>query len=356
MVTQSQITDLIAGTLSTRPVKLTDISQAGGITKYRILSEIWQKHKMKLTGGNKIEFDLDYIPNDSTQASSLYDEDKISVNNTLTTGELPFRFIKQHWAYDVRESFLNGKPEQIINVIENRRRKSLIGAHIFAEDKGWGFTPATDSENMFGLQNFIVPKTGAAEDVGYNSALPTGYSTIAGIDPTVATRWKSGTGIYSAFTSADLVWKLYEMFYMLGYAPPVQSSMVSNQKPQYMLATTLDVINNLNQMVEGKAYQTAKTNKVSLFDGVVTYKGVLFEAVDKLTQVDRALTTQEMPIFVIDWTTWKFYHFNKNIINETPPTNKNTGSHNTFAGWLDIMGNFACTDITRNGCLTKATS
>ena len=315
-----------------------------------IFKRLWRKNKMTFSG-DQSQFNLMFDENHSARSVGLYYEANIAPNNVLTTASMPWRHWHMDYGIDRREIAMNsGSENKIVDMFKTRRYAALASGILFMERKGWQAATST-SDDFQGIPYWIVKSnTASSTNDGFNGTVPSGFSTVAGLNPSatnITPKWNNATRQYTNVTEDDLILKWQELLDFTDFMPLVDDLPTYNEGDDVGCYTNYSVKKNLKQLLKAQnddlGFDLDPTNGHMMFRrGPVTW----------VKQLDNDTTN---PIYVINWGEFHFMGLRGEMLRETmfaQLPNQPTVS----ACHVDTSLNTYCTNRRRQGVLATDTT
>jgi hypothetical protein len=221
------VSDLFTFTLSQyRRDKFTDLMS--GYQDTIAFKRIYTKKKMQNEDGDgtSITFNLVTDTNGSFRFVPLGFTAVLNANPAALQGSIPWRRWTYNWWADGAESAMNKGPAQIVDHIKVRMFQGVGSMIVGMERALWRVPAATDDLSVFGIPYYIVKSATAATEAnadGFNGLVPSGYTTVAGINPSTYPRWANYSDAYTAVSKDDLIRKMRRMAEKTNYKPLVDN-------------------------------------------------------------------------------------------------------------------------------------
>lgn len=342
----NQIPDLIASTLAELGEgKWTDISAA--LQEYLVVPMLTKQDRVVIQGGSSVQWDIITDENYSFTMTGLYDSDNVNVTNVLTQGNIPWRFSKAHYAFDVREPAMNEGPRQIVSLIKSRRHPAMMSIANGMELKFFR-APLSSSDTLepYGMPYWIVKNN----TTGFNGTVPAGHTAVGGVSHTTYPRWKNYTAQYAAVSEDDLVSKIRTAMSLTGFKPPVASA-TFNTGDKYMMFSTLAVKQGLEQLA--KAQNENIGIDLDPYNDAVLIRKVRLVWAPMLDQSSSPDTTN--PVYGVNFGEFKTV-VNKNWWMKEIVIDRMPGQHNVSAVFIDSQWNWICRNRRRNFVIATDTT
>lgn len=252
-----------------------------------------KKGKVKTEpSGTKLEFD---IMTDDNQSAAMVGLGQVIVPNdrdVMIKGEIPWRHINWYHMVEERMVSMNRSPAKIVDYVKTRVIAGDASGMRKMEEQYWS-KPAssTNTTDLFGVPYYVV--YGATE--GFQSGLPTGFTTIANIDPAAQDRWRNWAANYTAVSKTDLIRKMRKGAYKTDFRPPVKDIPNAVAKRRLAFFTTYEVTSKMEELLEAQNDNLGKD--VASMDGQVTIFKI---PVVPVPELERVATAASDPIYQLD--------------------------------------------------------
>jgi hypothetical protein len=263
----SGIADLVSMTLpQLGKLKFTDL-----MSNYQntiALKRVFKKHKTDFQSGSAIDFNLIIGTNGSFKMVGIGEIDQVSIPNVMTKGEVPWRHSTWNWAHDRRILAMNREPSRIVDLLQTQRIAAFGDAIIGFEIQLWQAPAITDLKSAWGIPTYVVKSNTAATQAnnnGFNGSLPSGYVTVANINPTTLTRWQNYATQYTLLTKDDFVRKMRRMLYYTDFMPLVDEIPTYNLGDDYGLYLNYATLAGIEELLEAQNENLGKD--VASMDG-----------------------------------------------------------------------------------------
>lgn len=256
MATQAaNILDLITLTLPQfKKFKFTDISS--NYQKTVAFKRIYRQKKTKNEDGDGtgIQFQLMTDTNGSFRFVGLGFTSVLAIPSTFIAGTVPWRGWTYNWSVDGAEPAMNGGPAKIFDIMKARYFQG-VGDMIKGVERALWRVPSSTSDDVLGLPYYIVKSNTAAtfaNNDGFNGATPSGYTTVAGIDPTTQKRWQNYATQYTIVSKDDMLRKARRMAEKTEFAPLVDDMPVYDTGMDYGCYTNYAVYGSFVEIAESQ--------------------------------------------------------------------------------------------------------
>lgn len=335
--------DLVKGTLrELGRMKFQQIAQE--LTSYEIFSRWFQSDKVVFEEGIGIQRTLMLRMPDVARHVGWTDQDNPNVEDLMGQLQVPWRHATTNWSFKYQETLMNRGKALIFNLIQPKRAGAMLSLVEQFESAGWS-SPSEETNKIdpFGVGYWVVKNP----TQGFNGGLPSGHSTVAGIDLSDAPNFRNYTGTYSDYTKADLIKKMRTMKRLTDFQSPVDINDYRNGRGNryrvYMNEETISAMEDI-----GEAQNENLGRDIASIDGVsMAFRGHPMRYVPHLD------SDTENPVYFIDHSTFYPYVLKGDYLRESDPIRSPT-QHDWYTVYVDISYNYLCVDRRRNGVLHKA--
>lgn len=269
----TDIDDLVELTLNHfEKDKWVDISTE--LQRYFAYENMLLGDRIGVDGGERLQWQVKVRNTGGAKNTGLYAVDDVKVSDNMRHCTVGWTKQTCSMAYDVdEEGFNSPNANRIVNLLQVRRHDALTSFAELMEDNFWGL-PAntTDDEEQkrpLGVPYWITRNA----TTGFNGSLPLGggHATVAGLSPTTYPRWRNYTAGFRIMDKKDLVRKLREAVVKCNFRAPIaHPSPEGANAPRYRLATTYEVIQRMEEMLESQNDNLG--NDVASKDGDVMFR------------------------------------------------------------------------------------
>lgn len=344
----SGIADLVTTTLrDLGRLKFTDLMSDYQSTV--ALKRLMKKNKMTFDSGYEIAFNLITNHNNSARFVGLGAQDVVDVPSVMLTGNIPWRHVTWNWAMERREPKFNGAPAKIVDLIRTRRIAALGAAILLFERAAWRAPSVTNTTDPYGIPYYVVKSSTATDGAadGFTGNVPSGHTTVAGINPTTYPRWKNYAGPYTAKTKDDLVRALRRAMFKTDFMALVDDIPEYNTGDDYAMYTNYKTIAALEEILESQN-ESLGTDLASM-DGKVMLRRV---PIVPLKQLDEDTTD---PVYGINWGEFKTVGLRGEWMVETSE-DRVAGQHTVAATHTDCTFNWLTHNRRRHFVLSNGTT
>lgn len=339
VLTATDIPDLVTTTLrDLGPMRFQQIAQT--LQYYEVFSRWFRKDRVSFSSGIGIQRTLmNRFDSQAAKHVGFNSIDQVTIPDVLDQLQLDWRHAEASWAIIFQTDILMNRGKSLIlNVVKPRRASALLSLVEELESRAWGAAPsATDKVLPYGVQYWITENT----TTGFNGGVPSGHSTVGGVNLTDSPNFKNYTFQYTAITKGDLVKKLRTMHRKIGFRSPITiddyRGAVGDRYRGYVNET---VLLGLEDLGEGQNENLGRD--VASMDGTVTFRRNPIIWVPILDQ------RSDDPFYLIDHSTFYPVILKDDYLRESEAT-KAPNQHNIYQIFVDLTYNYLCIDRRRNG-------
>lgn len=343
----SDLADLLASTLrDLGEPSITEITT--DLTDHVAMRTLLKQDRVVLDAGTAIQWDVMVATSGNARTVGMYASDNTNVGDTLIQANHPWRFMNASYAFDQREIDMNRSPRRIVDLLKIRRYDCMISQAELMEQLFWQFPASTNTLDPHGVPFWVV-KTGASSTGGFNGTVQSGYTTVAGVNPTTYPRWCNWNALYTNVSKEDLCRQWREAAYRTGFKAPAEGgpSTFNGYDGKYAYYTNLALTLRLEELLEAQNENLG--NDITAKDGAVVFRRAPVMYVPYLN----ADTTN--PVYAINTATFRTYihrgwWLRESKIDVTP------GQHTVATVHTDSTFNWICKNRRANFVLATGTT
>jgi len=310
----------------------TDIAQ--DLQEYTALPEMLRKDRVVFKSGKDIRFKVQTKVGSNARHVGLLAEDKTTISDGMKEAVMPWRHTVNSWGFDAHEIDIQGNIEtQIVDILVEQRAMNYMALAVLLEEDWWGCPAASDELTPHGVKYWIT-KTGMGATGGFNGTVPSGYTTVAGLNPATGhhPKWRNWNQTYTNVSKEDLVRKMREAATYCHFKSPVPQRLIKfgDNRGYY---TNYTVVRGFEEMAESQNDNLG--NDVASKDGEATFRR---RPVQHVFYLDADTTN---PVYGINWGTFRTVFLTNWYLKDRPPKPK-AGAHNTLEGFTDLTHNWVC--------------
>lgn len=354
-------------------LKYTDLST--DVQFYTALSRLFQESQVSYEAGPSIQWNLMTDNSGAAKQTGLFAVDSLNVSDVMSTAEIGWKHTTVNYAIERREIAMNRDPRRIVDLVKVRRNDAMISLTDHLEGQFWG-KPANDASlDMNGVEYWISDAKGMSTDglsageFGFKGGVPTGFTSVAGVNPTDTPRWQNGLGEFAATdvsSAANTIAALTNSSSAVANQPGILQVMKEayvkcdfkpipaapypsyNGTPDkwgiycgYEVLSALEIMQNrLNDRVVSRDVATDA-------NGITSFRGV------PITYVPKLDSKSGTPIYMIQWGSFRSVLLSGEYMKETGPDTA-PNQHTVFTTHVDCTMNMQCVDRRRNALLCSA--
>lgn len=203
-------------------------------------------------GGRDISWIVNLSTNGNAQTTGLFRQVTINVDDSTTTATVPWRFQTSGYGYDQRESFFQSPRETVVKELKLRDANAAGDMVKLQERLFWGAPSSTsDQDNLFGVTYWITKDSTTTPNGAFNGVAPSGFTTVAGINPSTTSAWRNWTAGYTNPNTDDLVKKIKRSMVNTNFEAPVPIPELGFSKADRCMYAEYDnVIEPLERLAE----------------------------------------------------------------------------------------------------------
>ena len=341
------LADLVATTRNLQmKTKWVDISRT--LQKYVAFNRLMKGNRVEEEdSGPEFEWRVKVTNTGSARAVELFEADSKPIKDMFVYAKMPFRHLNANFSIEEREIQFNDSPQKIVDLILARRKDAWGDMAAAFENYWWDAPNAALTKNPTGLRYFVVKNA----STGFYGAAPTGYTTVANLNPSTYTSWKNFTSVYVNATPDDLLRKWRTAFISTGFEPPVDFPNLASDA-NYEHYTNTGMIIALIEMLEGRNDNLGRTDLAGLANG--RDASVLFFSTPVIwvPKLDEDSTN---PIYGVNWGVFSTVFLRGENMREGKAMISGD-AHRTVTTHVDTSMNWRCLDRRQNYVLATGTS
>jgi len=335
VITDAECKDLVAATLKELGrMKWTQAAQA--LTRYEVMSQ-WLKQAQVLDGGVGIQRTINLKTLGAAQHVGKYEDEAVNFGDTLGVASAPWVHAQTNWVFDRTDVLKNKGKSLIVNILQPRRENAMLDMAAELEAKAWSAPSATDAKLPYGIMYYVVKNAAAA---GFNGGAPTGFTTVAGINPTTEANWKNYTFTYTRYSKDDLIAAWRTAYRKIDFKSPIASPNATAFGEKMKFYTNETVLSALEKIGEAQNENLGR-DLIAMPGNMLTFKG---NPIVYLPILDADATS---PLYGINHDTFFPYILEGDNLREGDP-DQYARNHNMFVVWVDLTYNYICVDRRRN--------
>ncbi|MHC4744335.1 MAG: phage major capsid protein [Planctomycetota bacterium] len=335
-ITDANIADMITTTLhDLGRGRFHQIAQE--LVEYYVLPRLLRKGNVRVqSSGIGIRETLMTGTGGSARWVGLNEEDSYNWIDILTTMTVVWCRLTDNMMWERRMLLENRGEARINNVIKPQRVAMMLRIASALEEGYFGTPDANNTLMPWGLQYWIVKNA----TTGFNGGLPSGFSTVGGVNLTTYPTFQNYTFQYTNVTKADLIKSLRTAHRATKWRSPYKTSeMVSEFGDRRQLFMNEATISNIEDVGEGQNENLGRD--VASMDDRIVFKR------HPLVYIPYLDTDTTNPIYMNDTDTMVPIVLKGDYLRESD-AHKAPNQHNTFVSEIDLSINFICTNRRAN--------
>lgn len=339
----SEIIDLVSGTLNELGrAKFTQV--ATQLQDYEVMSKWLKKDRVMFDSGKGIQRNVMTKTGGAAKHNGMFEVDDVDLVSLMAQMSLGWVHAQTYWMFERREMLTNRGEALVYNIIKPRRAGAMIDLAQELEDKAWALPGASNTTDPKGIPYWVVKHA----STGFYGGAPSGYTTVAGIDPSTVPGWKNYTALYTDVSKDDLIKKMRTGHRKTMWKSPVdiqdyESESYKNRR-YYVNETTISAFEDV-----GESQNENLGRDVASMDNNIVFRKHPLVWIPKLDED----TTN--PVYQIDLGTFHPVILKGDYLRESEP-DKLPNQHNTFAVFVDISYNYMCLNRRRNAVYATSAS
>ena len=340
-ISVNKINDILVATLDKAPTaKFTEV-----ITRdfqHDVYKQWFKKESERISGGTKNMETIATRSNNAARLTTLFDNDSVSITDMFSTVEVPWAYADTHWAFDIRERFMNSGGKQIVDVIRTRRWDAIVSLAKLLEKLAWSVPDPAEEKAPFGIPYWIVKD----KREGFYGLRPEGFSHVGNIDPVKEEGWRNWTAAYKDVSDDDLLEKMRRAYRHLQWSPP---EMVDGLRHESHKNYRIYV----NDETYGKLAKLQRNQRMDIgwdlynVENEPTFRGHTIVYTQELDN------DESCPVYMVNHDVIGARVMKGDVFNETPPE-RLYNSHYAYAGWVNLTFAFFCTNRARHAVVAKS--
>jgi hypothetical protein len=306
-----------------------------------VMGKLLKEHKLKFDSGLGISRTVMVNKANAAKHVGLFEQDTINIVDLLSKIEVPWVHATTNYAIERREISMNKNAAKIVDLMNARDIASKISLAEELENKFVATPDAGNPKAPYGLLYWIVKNASK----GFNGGVPSGFTTVGGINPTTYPTHKNYTGTYSAVSKSDLISLIREAIVRCNFTSPFNiPDFRKGNGQRFRMYLNYDLLNAIELVGEQQNENLGKD--IAAMDGVTTIRR--FPLV-WLPALDADNTN---PIYGVDMSVFHMIVLESEYLVRSKFENRT--SHTVFETHTDISYNFVCDERRKNFVFYKA--
>jgi hypothetical protein len=335
-LTDANIADMITTTLhDLGRNRFHQIAQ--DLAEYLVLPQLLKKGNVRIQrSGIGIKETLMTKTGGSARWVGLNEEDSVTYTDVLDGLTVVWVRLTDNMSWERRMLLENRGEARINNVIKPQRVAMMLRIADALEEGFFAAPDASDTKKPWGLKYWLVKNT----TTGFNGGLPSGFTTVGGVNITTSPTFKNYTAQYTNVTKADLIKKMRTAHRKTNWRSPFKTSqMMSEFGARRQIFLNEATISNIEDVGEGQNENLGR-DVASMDDNIVFKKHPFVYS----RYLDEDTTN---PLYMTDTETIKPVVLKGDFLRETDAM-RSPKQHNTFEVHVDLSINFVMTNRRAN--------
>jgi len=320
---------------------------ATDLVSYEVWSHIWKKDRVQFQAGESISRNVMTKHSGAARQVGLASVDNVNIASVMTTLTAPWRHTETSYAVIRQEMLMNRSPRKLVDLVKVRRTDAMISLIELIEDQFFGDLPAADNDlDILNLKYYVV----ANATEGFNGGAPSGYTLVAGINPTTQPKWRNYTAQYAQVSKGDLVSKMRTGFRKIGFKSPISISDYrrgGGAGERYRIYMNETTIKQWETLAEEQNDNLGKD--LAPFDGMTSFKRNPIVYVPSLDDT----TSPTNPVYMLDWGYVEPFFLKGDYLHEE--RGKSADQHNVINTFIDTTWNLLFTQRRHQAVFVTAT-
>ena len=335
-LTDQNIADMITTTLhDLGRGRFYQIAQE--LAEYYVLPRLLRKGNVRMqSSGIGIKETLMTGTGGSSRWVGLNEEDSYNWSDILTQLTVVWCRLTDNMQWERRQLLENRGEARVNDVIKPQRVAMWLRLAEALEEGYFAAPDATDTKKPWGLKYWVVKNA----TTGFNGGLPSGFSTVGGVNLTTYPNFKNWTFQYTNVSKADLIKKLRTAHRKTNWRSPYKTSeMISEFGARRQLFCNEATISAIEDV--GEAQNENLGRDIASMDDTIVFKK---HPIIYIPYLDDDTTN---PIYMNDIETIKPFVLKGDYLRETD-ARLAPKQHNTFVVDVDLSINFVCVNRRAN--------
>lgn len=332
--------DLIKATLrDLGELKWTD--NALPLQDYVAMRSLLKKERVVFDGGYGHQWQVMVDDLGTAKMTGLRERDDYTDRDVMIQATVPYRHATWNYSMDRREIKMNASSKRrVYDYIKSKRCAAMLSGAELLEDQFWGTPDSASTKDIYSINYYIVKNA----TTGFNGGAPSGFTTVANINPTTYTRWKNYTAEYVALSEDDLLTKWRRAVDSCKFVSPVEMP-TYNRGDRWGFYTNMDVLSALQKL--------QRSQNENLGEDMDKFNGTVYFRRNPVRWVPKLDADAQDPIYGINWGEMYFAMLKDEYLLESDP-HPVANQHTMTAVDIDLSLNLKCTNRRANFILNIA--
>ncbi|MHC4526257.1 MAG: phage major capsid protein [Planctomycetota bacterium] len=335
-LTDANIADMITTTLhDLGRGRFYQIAQE--LVEYHVLPRLLRKGNVRVqSSGIGIKETLMTGTGGSARWVGMAEEDAYNWVDILTQLTVVWCRLTDNMMWERRMLLENRGEARVNNVIKPQRVAMMLRIAAALEEGYFAAPDASDSKKPWGLKYWIVKNA----TTGFNGGLPSGFSTVGGVNISTYPNFKNYTFQYTNVTKQDLIKSLRTAHRATNWRSPYKTDQMKSEfgerRQLFMNETTISNIEDV-----GEAQNENLGRDIASMDDKIVFKR------HPLNYIPYLDTDTTNPIYMNDMDTIIPIVLKGDYLRESD-AHKAPNQHNVFVSEIDLSINFVCVNRRAN--------
>jgi len=272
----------------------------------------------------------------------LNDTDVYNWEDILTQLTVVWCRLNDNMMWERRQLLENRGEARVNDVIKPQRVAMMLRIAKSLESGFFGAPDASDTKKPWGLNYWIVKNA----TTGFNGGLPSGFSTVGGVNITTYPTFKNYTAQYTSVSKSDLIKKMRTGHRATNWRSPYKTSQMESEfgarRQIFMNEETISSFEDI-----GEAQNENLGRDVASMDDRIAFKR------HPLIYIEYLDDDTTDPVYMTDIETIKPIVLKGDYLRESDAHSLVPLKHNTFAVDVDLSVNFVCVNRRANAVFSK---
>lgn len=291
MASYYSIADLVQATLFNDPKGMISNIDPLLLRSYPAANRLVKKAVAKEQSGLDYRWPVNLRGSNQATTFGPYHRPIRSVGDHMGKASMQLKNLRTDFSCDELEDQMNSGAHEIVDVLKLREQNAMIDLTDLIESKFWTFADTDDDDSPQGIL-YWLPYCASRGFVGTVSG---SHTTVATINPSTYTGWKSYGAPYVAVTEDDLIFEITNAMDQTNF----MASLTDMKVPEFSQSQQFGIYMNLEtrQQIVKKARDNNDNlgPDVDAMTSTVTIRGITPEAVPYLDSNTRD------PVIGINW-------------------------------------------------------
>ncbi len=356
-MSQIHVSDIPEMLVATLPLIQRDqpVFEAQNLQEYPAVEQLMRKGRALIEEGTGTSVEVPIVMTGSNRAKgvTLDDPDEAQFGHTSVMQQVQWRHSKTDYAYERRLILMNsGSEERIYNYMTQERNVGWLSLYEYLENIFWSLTAVGNDVDAYGIHNYIVYNA----TTGFTGTVPSGFTTVAGVNPTTYPKWTNYSANYTNISEDDFMPKMWSMKDRTGFKRPMKiEDYYSGMGDQNQYYCNRDTLNQIRQLAQARnedlgfdigadgsgrpVFDGNPINRVPAFDGEFDFPGTIASTCGAIYQ--------------INWKWLGFVFLKGDYLHEDGPMQL-PDRHNWYGVFVDLTHNLYCKSRRAQGVMAKS--